>query len=178
MRELLEGHLETRPVAEIDGFSHGYPSLLASALGPPSEAFGSMYEVFDGPRRVARLPGPPYHFMSRLTDIDGQPGVCSSGAVIELEYDVPDEAWYFDHNGFQTETQEKLDQLRDVLVDLGVVEYVAEDEAYEPIVGTYPMVQAQAYFNWIGLVEDRSLGAHNPRYVEALLDNTLEALEQ
>jgi hypothetical protein len=83
----------------------------------------------------------------------------------------------FDINGAQTENHEKLVALRDRLVALGVVEYVEEDEAYEPVVGTYPMVQAQAFFNWIGLEEDRSLGAHNPGYFEALLDNTLEALE-
>jgi hypothetical protein len=82
----------------------------------------------------------------------------------------------FDINGFQTDIHDKLVQLRDRLVDLGVVEYVEEDEAYEPIVGTYPMIQAQAFFNWIGLEEDRSKGAHNPSYYEALLDNTLEAL--
>jgi len=70
----------------------------------------------------------------------------------------------------------KLDALRDRLVELGVVEWVEEDEAYEPIVGTYPMAQAQAFFNWIGLVEDRSMGAHNPSYVEALIDNSLEAI--
>ena len=86
----------------------------------------------------------------------------------------PDED--FDHGGVQTDTQAKLDTLRDLLVDLGVVEYVEEDEAYEPVVGTYPMVQAQAFFNWIGLEEDRSLGAHNPAYFEALLDNSIEAL--
>ena len=82
----------------------------------------------------------------------------------------------FDINGFQTEIQGKLDELRDILVDLGVVEYVEADEAYEPFVGTYPMVLAQACFNWIGLEEDRSKGVHNPRYYEALLDNTIEAL--
>ena len=38
------------------------------------------------------------------------------------------------------------------------------------------MVQAQAFYNWIGLTEDRSLGVHNPRYVEALLSNSIEAL--
>ncbi len=79
----------------------------------------------------------------------------------------------FDHNGFQSATQVKLDTLRDLLIDLGVVE---ENEPHDPIVGTYPMVQAQAFFNWIGLVEDRSLGAHNPGYFDALLDNTIEAL--
>jgi hypothetical protein len=82
----------------------------------------------------------------------------------------------FDMNGFQTATQVKLDTLRDRLVELGVIEYVEEDMEYEPIVGTYPMIQAQAFFNWIGLAEDRSLGAHNPGYFDALLDNTIEAL--
>ncbi len=82
----------------------------------------------------------------------------------------------FDHHGVQTETQAKLDVLRDRLVALGVLEFVEEDAAYEPVVGVYPMVQVQGFFNWIGLVEDRSLGAHNPAYCDALLDNTIEAL--
>lgn len=77
---------------------------------------------------------------------------------------------------FQDGIATKLDTLRDMLIARGVVEYVAADEAYEPVVGTYPMVEAQAFFNWIGLAEDRSLGVHNPAYVSALLDNTIEAL--
>jgi len=82
----------------------------------------------------------------------------------------------FNHGNVQTETQDNLDALRDLLVDQGVVEYVAADDAYEPVVGKYPMIQVQAYFNWIGLTEDRSLGVHNPPYVNALLENTIEAL--
>ena len=82
----------------------------------------------------------------------------------------------FDINGFQTATQVKLDTLRDLLVGLGVVEYDAEHASYHPVVGTYPMIEVQAFFNWIGLEEDRSLGAHNPDYTDALLDNTIEAL--
>ena len=62
------------------------------------------------------------------------------------------------------------------LIDLGVVEWVEEDQAYEPIVGTYPMAQAQAFFNWIGLTEDRSLGVHNPDYYTALLESSIEAI--
>lgn len=71
----------------------------------------------------------------------------------------------------------KLETLRGLLADAGVIEYVEEDEAWEPIVGTYPMIQAQAFFNWIGLEEDRSMGVHNPAYVEALLDNTIAAMQ-
>jgi mono/diheme cytochrome c family protein len=83
----------------------------------------------------------------------------------------------YDYGGKQTATEELLVQLRDKLIELGVVEYIEADAAYEPIVGTYPMIQAQAYYNWIGIEEDRSLGAHNPKYVTALLLNTIAALE-
>jgi hypothetical protein len=83
----------------------------------------------------------------------------------------------FDYNGFQTNIQTKLDTLRDLLIGEGAVEWVVVDEAYEPVVGFYDMVVAQAFFNWIGLTEDRSKGVHNPRYIEALIDNSIEALE-
>jgi len=82
----------------------------------------------------------------------------------------------FDFHGVQTYTQGQLDELRDLLLDLGVLAHDEEDDSYHPVVGTYPMVQAQAFFNWVGLEEDRSLGVHNPSYVDALLTNTLEAL--
>lgn len=83
----------------------------------------------------------------------------------------------FNYGGVQADVQGQLDELRDLLVAAGVVEYVEADAAYEPVVGTYPMVQAQAFFNWIGLSEDRSLGVHNPKYVDALLTNTIEAMQ-
>jgi len=70
----------------------------------------------------------------------------------------------------------KLEELRDQLITLGVVGG-NEDDGYHPNVGTYPMKQAQAFFNWVGLEEDRSFGAHNPKYVKALLQNTIEAME-
>lgn len=83
----------------------------------------------------------------------------------------------FEYEGVRAEVEAQLEELRDLLVAAGVVEYVEEDEAYEPVVGVYDMVEVQAFFNWIGLEEDRSLGAHNPKYVEALLTNTIEALQ-
>ena len=83
----------------------------------------------------------------------------------------------FDYNGAQTEVEELLVELRDVLVAKGVLEYVEADGAYEPVVGEHRMVEAQAFFNWIGLEEDRSLGVHNPKYVIALLKNSIQAVE-
>src|SRR5690606_20959980 len=55
-QHLLRDHVETKPVASAGDFSFDYKSLMACAWGKPSDAFGEMYSVFDGVRRVARLP--------------------------------------------------------------------------------------------------------------------------
>ena len=73
-------------------------AMLASGIGRPSDAFGPMYQIFDGARKAPRLPGPPYWFMSRVKAIDCPPGELSVGAVAEVEYDVPPDAWYFEQN--------------------------------------------------------------------------------
>ncbi|MFJ1896427.1 beta-ketoacyl synthase N-terminal-like domain-containing protein [Streptomyces sp. NPDC088115] len=96
----LAGHREEKPVAvAADGFPFGHASLLACAWGRPSEAFGAMYEPFDGTRKVARLPGPPYHFMSRIVSVDGPQAGMREGSFVVAEYDVPALAWYFEQNG-------------------------------------------------------------------------------
>ena len=81
----------------------------------------------------------------------------------------------YNYGGRQTTTHNQLVELRDMLIERGVVEG-DEEHGFHPVVGTYPMLHAQAFFNWIGLEEDRSLGAHNPKYVNALLANTIAAL--
>ncbi len=82
----------------------------------------------------------------------------------------------FNYGGRQTDVATKLLQLRGKLLEFGVIE--GDDEhGYHPVPGTYPMILVRAYFNWDGITKDRSLGVHNPRYVNALLTNTLEALE-
>ncbi len=90
------------PNGPSEGFPFDYESLLACAWGRPSTAFGPIYERFDGTRRVARLPGPPYHFMSRVTDVRGPMGEPKAGAEVVVEYDVPKDAWYFTENGAAT----------------------------------------------------------------------------
>ena len=89
----------------------------------------------------------------------------------------------YNYNGKQTDIAAKLVLLRNKLVALGVV--TATPDAvntdliiYAPKVGTIPMLQAQAVYNYFGMAEDRSEGAHNPAYVNAVLVNTLEALNK
>ncbi|MCK6486145.1 MAG: type I polyketide synthase [Phycisphaerae bacterium] len=73
--------------------------ILAFAVGSPSEAFGEPYHVFDRHRRIARLPGPPFQFLDRITEIhDATAFVLRAGAWIEAQYDVPPDAWYFAAN--------------------------------------------------------------------------------
>jgi acyl transferase domain-containing protein/3-hydroxymyristoyl/3-hydroxydecanoyl-(acyl carrier protein) dehydratase len=94
----LVGHREPAPVARLDGLPLDYASLLACAWGRPSDGLGPMAAAFDGTRRAPRLPGPPYHFVSRITDVDGPYRGMAVGSSVTAEYDVPDEAWYFADN--------------------------------------------------------------------------------
>ncbi len=77
-------------------------SIAACAWGKPSDAFGAMFERFDGPERCPRLPGPPYLFMTRITKIDAPKGQPVVGGHLEAEYQIPPDAWYFAENSNAT----------------------------------------------------------------------------
>ncbi len=70
-------------------------SIMAFALGKPSEAFGDRYTIFDEKRVIARLPGPPYKFLDRVTATDCEPWEMVAGGTIVAHYDVPPDEWYF-----------------------------------------------------------------------------------
>jgi 3-hydroxymyristoyl/3-hydroxydecanoyl-(acyl carrier protein) dehydratase len=69
--------------------------ILAYSNGKPSEGFGEPYRIFDSGRKIARLPGPPFQFMDRITTVSGKPWHMTAGAMAEAQYDVPVDAWYF-----------------------------------------------------------------------------------
>ena len=79
-----------------------YEQVLAYATGNPSEAFGAPYQIFDegnaAGRVIARLPGPPFQFIDRITAIDCEPWKIVPGGGVEAQYDVPPGAWYFTDN--------------------------------------------------------------------------------
>ncbi|MDT7787745.1 MAG: hypothetical protein QOF58_6164 [Pseudonocardiales bacterium] len=98
-RQEMAGEMEEdNRAVTVDGVKFDYASLLACAWGKPSEAFGALYDRFDSHRRVARLPGPPYHFMTRVSEATGKLGGMERGSSCVVEYDVPDDVWYFDQN--------------------------------------------------------------------------------
>ena len=69
--------------------------ILAYSNGKPSEGFGDKYLIFDNDRKIARLPGPPFQFMDRITALRGEPWRMVAGAMAEAQYDIPADAWYF-----------------------------------------------------------------------------------
>jgi 3-hydroxymyristoyl/3-hydroxydecanoyl-(acyl carrier protein) dehydratase len=89
--------------ATIDGFRLDYASMVAGAVGRPVEAFNQAGNFFEtGERQMPRLPGPPYHFVTRVTHVEGERLSMKPGAKATMEYDVPEDAWYFDENGNRT----------------------------------------------------------------------------
>jgi len=69
--------------------------ILAYSNGKPSEGFGDPYRIFDSARKIARLPGPPFQFMDRVTAVRGEPWQMNAGAMAEAQYDLPADAWFF-----------------------------------------------------------------------------------
>ncbi|MHC4925664.1 MAG: hotdog family protein, partial [Planctomycetota bacterium] len=96
-QEYLEGAEPFRLVGPAGSDVRGdYEALLACAWGKPSDAFGSMFAKFDGPARCPRLPGPPYHFMTSIVEVDVAPGSASDNGVVVSTFDVSPDDWYFE----------------------------------------------------------------------------------
>lgn len=86
------------PSADASPAVYTQQQILQYAIGEPSQGFGEPYRIFDhGTGRVlARLPGPPYLFVDRVTQTHGaRAWELAAGAWIEAQYDVPRDAWYF-----------------------------------------------------------------------------------
>ena len=87
--------LRVGPMGESRG---DHAALLNCAASAPSAAFGDLYVPFDTAGRAPRLPQPPYHMMTRVTQVSTRPGVKETGARVVAEYDIPPDAWYFRDN--------------------------------------------------------------------------------
>jgi acyl transferase domain-containing protein/3-hydroxymyristoyl/3-hydroxydecanoyl-(acyl carrier protein) dehydratase/1-acyl-sn-glycerol-3-phosphate acyltransferase len=91
--------LDLRPAAGLGGFRYDRESTLQSALGRPSKAFGPHFKNYDGPLRMARLPAPPFNFVSRLSRVQEPPDGRRNGILIETEYDLRETDWFLQENG-------------------------------------------------------------------------------
>lgn len=66
--------------------------------------------------------------------------------------------------------EEELTELAELLEAIGIV------HEGHPVEGTYTVTEAQAAWNYILVMEDSSMGIHNPAYAKALIANSIEAL--
>ena len=98
MPALIRSVATDRPCAEVDGFRFNEQAMLACAWGRPEDAFGPRFAVFDGIRRTGHLPGPPYFLMTRVTQLDAVMGDIRPGSSLVVEYDIPEDAFYFADN--------------------------------------------------------------------------------
>ena len=96
----INNYKETRPIAEYKGFKFDYKSIISCTLGKPSDAFGNLIAEFDGPKRGPRLPSYPYLFMTRVREINAEPGELKAGSSIVAELDVHKDDWYFSDNEY------------------------------------------------------------------------------
>ena len=81
----------------------------------------------------------------------------------------------FDYRGVQTEISELVEGLKDLLLVAGLVE--EDDGEVDPIAQTTSSAKAGVVLNFFMIAEDKGGGVHNPKYVKALLKNSIEFLQ-
>jgi len=80
----------------------------------------------------------------------------------------------FDKFGQQTATQALIDELGVLIEASGVAHF--DGEAWHPVPGTYPANTVAAWWNFIGVLNDGSVGVHNPPYIQAILQGAITAM--
>jgi acyl transferase domain-containing protein/3-hydroxymyristoyl/3-hydroxydecanoyl-(acyl carrier protein) dehydratase len=95
--ELLWRHAQARGAGAPKNVPpYGKEQILAFAEGRPSAGFGERYRPFDQGRFIARLPRPPYQFLDRVIQVEGEAWRMAAGTSAVAEYDIPQDAWYFE----------------------------------------------------------------------------------
>lgn len=75
--------------------------ITTFALGDMTECFGPDFAVYKG-RKMSRQPNSDLQLISRILSVDGTKGDFSKDVPILAEYDVPEDAWYYQHNANNT----------------------------------------------------------------------------
>ncbi len=103
----------------------------------------------------------------------------------------------FDYNGVKTSIAAKMTTLAGLLSAIegqgigrdsdGVYQVIAdstvhgivheEEGEFHPVVGQFDRTAYSAFWNYMTVMEDQSGGIHNPAYVNALLDNAIDAIQ-
>ncbi len=98
-------YLETTSGVKISPRSEGAlmneETITTFALDDLSKCFGPDFAVYDG-RTVSRQPNTDLQVISRVLKVDGVRGDFTKPSTIYAEYDVPEDAWYYDQNSTYT----------------------------------------------------------------------------
>ncbi|MDF1576620.1 MAG: hypothetical protein P1P86_15650 [Bacteroidales bacterium] len=103
-----------------------------------------------------------YHWSSSCTSCHS-----SSGVAEDLDDKIVT---------LQADMQTLLDDLYDILVFAGVMYPEGGPNEFLMMPGVFTTDLVAAHVNYNAIREDKSLGFHNPAYIEAVLMNTIEAL--
>ncbi len=93
---VVSSAVQAGPDPSRPGVLYGKEQILAFAQGRPSDGFGDRYREFDDGRFIARLPRPPYQFIDRIVELEGEPWKMATGTRAVAEYEIPCDAWYFE----------------------------------------------------------------------------------
>ena len=107
------------------------------------------------------------HMGEAGTDIGGHSFWPNVANCTECHSDATD----FDVNGSQTALHTKVESLKTKLQTAGVL-----DVDGHTVVGVYHRDVFQAWWNFMVVEEDKSMGVHNPGYCEALIDDAIALL--
>ncbi|MFT6807303.1 MAG: PfaB family protein [Saprospiraceae bacterium] len=75
--------------------------ITTFALGDMTECFGPDFAIYKG-RKMSRQPNTDLQVISRILSVDGSKGDFSKDVPIIAEYDVPEDAWYYEQNSNTT----------------------------------------------------------------------------
>ncbi|SFT36922.1 3-hydroxymyristoyl/3-hydroxydecanoyl-(acyl carrier protein) dehydratase [Actinopolyspora lacussalsi subsp. righensis] len=88
----LRGH-EDPAAASTDRIRYDHATMLTAAWGPRAEILP------DASDDALRLPGPPYLFLTRVTELSVTHGDFRPGSSLVAEYDVPRHVWFREQSG-------------------------------------------------------------------------------
>ncbi|MBC8336388.1 MAG: hypothetical protein H8E29_14075 [Anaerolineales bacterium] len=154
----------------------GLVDVTSTHWGPHHGPQTAMLMGIGGGGEVEGKPGAHYSMVEgtcvacHLGEADNHTFLPSVAACLGCHADIED----FDFSGLQTEVDEMLVELGELLEAEGMYEL----EAGHPVVGKYEAAKGAALWNYIYIaVEDASHGVHNPAYTKALLEASLAAFE-
>jgi formate-dependent nitrite reductase cytochrome c552 subunit len=86
----------------------------------------------------------------------------------------------FDYNSTQTKIKALIGELRTKLVAKNLLDTTTSNGVWtsdRAKIGTYPVNHVAAIFNYRWLTADQSWGVHNPKYINAVVKNSINAVQ-